>query len=146
MEKTPAKRFKRSGAYYRRKKNLLKSVENESVATNVVLTPDSAKPKSRLDEESQSVHDNVETVDTLEDEFIIEDNENEEYYSPSEGDDITDIELLLETEEPFEVFLRNWALRFNITHYALKPLMEKCRKEFSAKLPLDPRTLMRKYY
>lgn len=72
-----------------------------------------------------------------------------EYFSPSEDED-ENFEPIeedqLRDDEPLDVFLRKWAIEYNIRQYALKVLMAKLKKIFNASLPHDPRTLMRKLF
>lgn len=79
-----------------------------------------------------------------------------EYFSPSDEDDKPEVEASDDycgdegTEkrkcvEPFEDFLRGWAIEFNVPQNALKPLMRQLNSTFGALLPLDPRTLMRMF-
>lgn len=148
MEVIPLKRSKGSGSYYRRKRILIEHIENTSVSADL-LAPESAVLDAETSK-SLSTHviqletDNIVTVD-INDEFVGATDDNE-HYSSDEDDEMGDFQVSTETKEPFDVFLRKWSLHYNIAHSALKPLMKRCNNEFLAKLPLDPRTLMRKCY
>lgn len=80
-----------------------------------------------------------------------ENEEDEEYYfSPSEDDSDEDLEPseIPDSQiqhEPFDVFLRKWAIQFNIRQCALKVLLVQLNRAFKVDLPKDPRTFMRTY-
>lgn len=79
-----------------------------------------------------------------------------EYYSPDEDefddigadengcDDDKEVEIA-SPREPFAVFLRKWAIDFNVSQNALKPLMLELNSSCDMKLPKEPRTLMSTY-
>lgn len=45
-------------------------------------------------------------------------------------------------EQDLGTFLRDWSIKYNITHQALKPLLEKLA-EYHRQLPVDPRRLLK---
>lgn len=46
----------------------------------------------------------------------------------------------------FAAFLRGWAIDFNVPQNSLKPLIREINATFGARLPQDPRTLLRMSY
>lgn len=69
---------------------------------------------------------------------------NAVYHSPDDDEEEQSCpEIFEEKIVTFDIFLRNWAIKFNVTQASMKPLLYKLNKEFCCNLPLDPRTLMR---
>lgn len=140
---------KKSSGSFRRsvlrlRKNLLKTLKISSASTSPTLLPpapveivnevvDSPSPIPASRSPSPDVPKN-----RMEFEEIVNPDEltEENYFSPSENDgenfDLPDINDSQMKGEPFDVFLRKWAIQFNIRQCALKLLMAKLNQMFKA--------------
>lgn len=78
----------------------------------------------------------------------IDENPKETDSDELDGDELDGDEYLFSNldgneDDAFDDFLRKWAIMFNIRQCALKVLLKKLNRTFGAKLPENPRYLMR---
>lgn len=139
------KQYKKSGSFSRSRLKYLRPRHS---------TASVDKKKEQLPSCSSSAHDypavndlvNDSIGDTKDNEGEGEHVEDDDYFSPDEyADEYTyTSEAFFENYKDlsFLMFLRLWAVNFNIRQSALKVLIWKLNKTFDAQLPKDPRTLM----
>lgn len=121
----------KSSGTYRRKVARRRTVLFKRVYGQKVLHGEENSAEDAATTWSQSIPD-IELENAREDEEL-------DYFSPSEDEFEPVIIEQIQNDEPFDVFLRKWAIEFNIRHYALKSLLTKLNETFKANLPMDPR-------
>lgn len=153
-------KFKRSGSYWRQLARNKKVFENASTRQTFRASwtasqlhrsndssPNSTPPSTRPSSPDLSETNSPRAIDSELEDNISECSEI--YYSPEEDNAEVDIneedgELFdpIQKDIDFKLFLRLWAVDFNIRQDALKPLIARLNQEFGAKIPRDPRTLL----
>lgn len=121
----------------------------EPSTSSALTIPDSPE---QLSPNGFNIYDSDEEVNQLNEELA---NDDWSHYSPSEGEDPEPFPSDDECPEPFniafdqhqideespEVFLRKWAIKYNIRQYALRELLQKLGPQMQ--VSTNPRNVMR---
>lgn len=136
MDSQDWKKFKRSGGYRRKVKkvyeNMINNTPTTSTATSIMLQNDQAGTNKSLD---GSVND------FMEDDYEEQEISEEEYNSSGSEVDINLVEELNKMDIRGDI--RDWAVKFNISHMALSDLLKILHNVLPHKMPLDARTLLK---
>ncbi|CAB3251098.1 unnamed protein product [Arctia plantaginis] len=137
MDSKDWKKFKRSGGYRRKVKKVYQNMA-------VSITPTTSTPMMLQNDQADT---NESASGSAEDYFIENDNEketSEEEYNC--GDSDSDIDIFLNEELKnidIRSDIREWAVKFNISHIALSDLLKILYHVMPNKMPLDARTLLK---